>query len=131
MPVKDNDAPASNEDDEVYLAPSKVMHEDDPIWVSRYPTRFNRINIMRLTLVGAVLTFVLIMISILVLLGNQNRIAQERNDRITQTDAKVRQLACFIVASFPDRAANHLVGEIRDKYHCPPFTGTIAPTPSR
>lgn len=133
MPVKDNDTSTSGSDEseEIYLAPSKIMHEDDPIFVRRYPTVFNRINATRVAVFGAVLTFALILITIFALLDSQDKIAEERNDRIAQTNAEVRALACVIVSSFPDSAAP-AVAEIRERYKCPPFSGRPElPPPSR
>lgn len=103
--------------------PSKVMHEDDPVFVKYYPTKLTRQNVKRLAILGAIIAFALFAYTGLLLVHDQNKFSQEQQERTRE----IRHLACALAAPFPDRAGGGLVGNIRKTYNCPPFNPDAYP----
>jgi hypothetical protein len=112
-------------DNESPDGPHQVMHEDDPVFTSKYPTVFNRHNLRFAVVALAAVTWLLVVLCLY-------QILSERADRRHDVDNKIRTLACALVAPFPD-SAGPLVAQLRHDYRCLKFQPgkfTIAPSHS-
>lgn len=78
----------------------------------------------RVRFVAEIVTFVLIILTIIALIN-------ERDERRAGTDAKIRHLACFVVSFIPPNHTNPLIEGLRQQYHCPPFHPAAHSSPSR
>ena len=127
MPGKHTDPQPSPE-------PEIVMHEDDPVLVKHYPTKLTRQNVKRFAVIGAIVTFGLVIFTGWQLFDQQNQLKKERQVREQQITTQVRRVACAVAAPYPDTIP--YVREFRSDFHCPPYDPHIAkrlkpsPTPS-
>lgn len=100
----------------------KPLHKD-PSLTDRFFVLFTPERMKVAARVLLVLAAIFICYTSYLTLQNQRAIDRERSDRKAQVDSSIREIACALVAPYPDSIP--LVKDFRAKYRCPPFDPAI------
>lgn len=106
------------------IAPTRVMHEDDPVLVHHQTKWFTRINFTRLRGALMTVTFILLILVLVQVINAIDQINKERRDRINQTNEKI----CSLVDAVP--SGNPRIDKVRADTTCGPYVAPPAANPS-